>query len=75
MGWLIPSEVQPLETRSVGQSLATAVNFLVAPSSLYPGALSGPRAWKSAQGLIIRYITIALQRSGTSGLSGNCEEA
>ncbi len=29
MGWLIPSEVQPLETRSVGQSFATAVNFLV----------------------------------------------
>lgn len=31
MGWLIPSEVQPLETRSVGQSFATAVNFLVRP--------------------------------------------
>lgn len=29
MGWLIPSEVQPLETRSLGQSFATAVNFLV----------------------------------------------
>ena len=33
MGWLIPSEVQPLETRSVGQSFATAVNFLVRPPS------------------------------------------
>ena len=31
IGWLIPSEVQPLETRSVGQSFATAVNFLVRP--------------------------------------------
>ena len=29
MAWLLPSEVQPLETRSVGQSFATAVNFLV----------------------------------------------
>ena len=37
MGWLIPSEVQPLETRSVGQSFATAVNFLV-------GALLRPPA-------------------------------
>ncbi|CAL8465121.1 g4656 [Coccomyxa elongata] len=30
LGWLIPSEIQPLETRSAGQSFATAVNFLVA---------------------------------------------
>lgn len=30
LGWLIPSEIQPLETRCVGQSFATAVNFLVA---------------------------------------------
>ncbi|KAK9917785.1 hypothetical protein WJX75_008205 [Coccomyxa subellipsoidea] len=30
LGWLIPSEIQPLETRCVGQSFATAVNFLIA---------------------------------------------
>ena len=33
MAWLLPSEVQPLETRSVGQSFATAVNFLVSALS------------------------------------------
>ena len=45
MGWLIPSEVQPLETRSVGQSFATAVNFLVRPPPLpleeVPEAVTG----------------------------------
>ena len=33
MAWLLPSEVQPLETRSVGQSFSTAVNFLVSAMS------------------------------------------
>ena len=27
-GWLLPSEIQPLETRSAGQGLTVAVNFL-----------------------------------------------
>ncbi len=39
MGWLIPSEVQPLETRSVGQSFATAVNFLVSHPLHLPALL------------------------------------
>lgn len=30
LGWLIPSEILPLECRSAGVSLFTAVNFLVA---------------------------------------------
>lgn len=29
MGWLVPAEVQPLETRSVGQSINVSVNFLL----------------------------------------------
>jgi hypothetical protein len=28
LGWLVPSEIQPLETRSAGQGLTVAVNFL-----------------------------------------------
>eukprot|EP00897_Mesotaenium_endlicherianum_P008220 jgi/Mesen1/7426/ME000388S06644 len=28
LGWLVPSEIQPLETRSAGQSLTVATNFL-----------------------------------------------
>ena len=28
LAWLYPSEVQPLETRSAGQSIATLVNLL-----------------------------------------------
>eukprot|EP00887_Chlorella_sp_A99_P000118 scaffold16.g118.t1 len=28
LGWLVPSEVQPLETRAAGFALATSVNFL-----------------------------------------------
>jgi len=28
LGWLIPSEIQPLETRSAGQGIAVAVNFI-----------------------------------------------
>ena len=28
LGWLVPSEIQPLETRSAGQGIAVAVNFL-----------------------------------------------
>ncbi|KAK9827591.1 hypothetical protein WJX81_001828 [Elliptochloris bilobata] len=27
LGWLVPSEIQPLETRSAGQGIAVAVNF------------------------------------------------
>ncbi|GJP37541.1 hypothetical protein CLOM_g21939 [Closterium sp. NIES-68] len=27
LGWLVPSEIQPLETRSAGQSITVAVNF------------------------------------------------
>ena len=29
LGWLVPAEVQPLETRSVGQSINVSVNFLL----------------------------------------------
>jgi sugar porter (SP) family MFS transporter len=29
LGWLVPNEIQPLETRSAGQSIATTVNFLL----------------------------------------------
>ena len=29
LGWLVPAEVQPLETRSVGQGINVSVNFLV----------------------------------------------
>ena len=43
MAWLLPSEVQPLETRSVGQSFATAVNFLASATS------STERAYSSAK--------------------------
>ena len=28
LGWLYPSEIQPLETRSAGQGIATLVNLL-----------------------------------------------
>eukprot|EP00897_Mesotaenium_endlicherianum_P010511 jgi/Mesen1/9489/ME000063S08939 len=28
LGWLVPSEIQPLETRSAGQSITVAINFL-----------------------------------------------
>ncbi|CAI5984010.1 unnamed protein product [Closterium sp. NIES-64] len=28
LGWLVPSEIQPLETRSAGQSITVAVNFI-----------------------------------------------
>eukprot|EP00897_Mesotaenium_endlicherianum_P008642 jgi/Mesen1/7806/ME000408S06901 len=28
LGWLVPSEIQPLETRSAGQSITVACNFL-----------------------------------------------
>ena len=28
LGWLVPSEIQPLETRSAGFSLTVMVNFL-----------------------------------------------
>ena len=42
MAWLIPSEVQPLETRSVGQSFATAVNFLVGYPLHLPPLLGRP---------------------------------
>eukprot|EP00897_Mesotaenium_endlicherianum_P001009 jgi/Mesen1/10909/ME000095S10247 len=28
LGWLVPSEIQPLETRSAGQSITVATNFL-----------------------------------------------
>ena len=28
LGWLVPSEIQPLETRSAGQAITVAVNFL-----------------------------------------------
>ena len=27
LGWLVPTEIQPLETRSVGQGITVAVNF------------------------------------------------
>ncbi|CAL5224139.1 g6772 [Coccomyxa viridis] len=29
LGWLVPNEIQPLETRSAGQSLATSANMLL----------------------------------------------
>eukprot|EP00897_Mesotaenium_endlicherianum_P008611 jgi/Mesen1/7779/ME000408S06896 len=29
LGWLVPSEIQPLETRSAGQSITVACNFLL----------------------------------------------
>lgn len=29
LGWLVPSEIQPLETRSAGQSITVVVNFLM----------------------------------------------
>lgn len=28
LAWLVPSEIQPLETRSAGQSITVATNFL-----------------------------------------------
>ena len=28
LGWLVPSEIQPLETRAAGQSITVFVNFL-----------------------------------------------
>lgn len=36
LGWLVPSEIQTLETRAAGMSVAVTVNFLfsVAPEAL-----------------------------------------
>ena len=28
LGWLVPSEIQPLETRATGQAITVAFNFL-----------------------------------------------
>lgn len=28
LGWLVPSEIQPLETRSAGMGITVAVNFI-----------------------------------------------
>ncbi len=29
LGWLVPSEIQPLETRSMGTSISTFIKYVV----------------------------------------------